>query len=383
MSLNVFLTPEWIAREALTLLQSNMVAGALFHRDVQSEFTSGFKKGDTINIRRPTNAVIEEFVYGVDPTRQPVKQTQVPIVLEKHFDANIEITARDQTLELEDFSNQVLAPYMLEMAEQIDTYALTKMNLLPNSSPYVVGAANSIGDVAQLRKTANNLKIPMRDRRSIVDTEMEADLLSIDSFVTADKVGDDGTTLREASLGRVMGINWFMDQNVDSTLHTNGTNSADITLGANVTEGDTALTLAATSGAVNAGDIITVNGTNFTENFTVKTTTTITGSASVPVNEPARFAHVSADTVDQYNGSADTFFNRGAIFNEGAIALAAVPLDLPASAERAFYVNSEGYALRIVWSYDQQKKADVMAIDILVGAAVIDGRLGYRIDSTA
>jgi len=44
---------------------------------------------------------------------------------------------------------------------------------------------------------------------------MESKLLKTDLFTNADKVGDDGTALREASLGRKYGMDFYVDQNGD------------------------------------------------------------------------------------------------------------------------------------------------------------------------
>lgn len=45
---NTFLTPSVIAREALLLLESYMVASQLFDRRITANFTSQEKVGDTI-----------------------------------------------------------------------------------------------------------------------------------------------------------------------------------------------------------------------------------------------------------------------------------------------------------------------------------------------
>ena len=49
--------------------------------------------------------------------------------------------------------------------------------------------ADSIADMAQVRRGLNDLKVPMRGRQQIVSSEYEQSLLSVDSFVEADKAG--------------------------------------------------------------------------------------------------------------------------------------------------------------------------------------------------
>jgi hypothetical protein len=65
----------------------------------------------------------------------------------------------------------------------------------------------------------------MSGRNLIVAPGTETEMLKLDTFTEANKVGDDGTALREASLGRKLGFDIFMCQNVPdpttavSTLH--------------------------------------------------------------------------------------------------------------------------------------------------------------------
>ena len=49
---NMFLTPSVIGREALMILENQLVATQLFHRGHTEEFT-GAKVGDTITVRGP------------------------------------------------------------------------------------------------------------------------------------------------------------------------------------------------------------------------------------------------------------------------------------------------------------------------------------------
>jgi hypothetical protein len=42
-------------------------------------------------------------------------------------------------------------------------------------------------------------------------------MLKTDLFVSAEKVGDEGSALREASIGRKFGMNVYADQNADTT----------------------------------------------------------------------------------------------------------------------------------------------------------------------
>ena len=85
--------------------------------------------------------------------------------------------------------------------------------------------------------------------------------MSIDAVTHAEKRGDDGTTLREASIGRVMGIDWFMGQNVYQ--HTAGTFSGGTpAVNSVVAAGETIMDIdgGAAAETIKAGDVFTVAG---------------------------------------------------------------------------------------------------------------------------
>ncbi|MFE6500766.1 P22 phage major capsid protein family protein [Kitasatospora sp. NPDC057738] len=59
-------------------------------------------------------------------------------------------------------------------------------------------------------------------------------------------------------------------------------------------------------------------------------------------------------------------------FHKTAFALAFRPLDLPKGALDAAVVNYKGYALRVVYDYDVDKKQTVVSIDCLYGTKTLD-----------
>ena len=128
---NTFLTPDIIAAEALVLLQSNLVVTRLFSRRYEADLNPGSKRGDTIRLRRRSQGVVDEYT-GSSITIRDIDESSIDLILEKHFDASIRITDRERTLDIVDFSEQVLAPRMIEMGERIDSYGLEKLVHLPN-----------------------------------------------------------------------------------------------------------------------------------------------------------------------------------------------------------------------------------------------------------
>lgn len=376
---NTFLNPDIVAREALVLLQSELVATRLFSRDYETDLNAGAKVGDTIRIRRRGAGVVDEY-NGSTVTIRDITETSIPLTLEKHFDATVKITDRERTLDIVSFSQQVLAPRMVEMGEKIDAYALTKLKDLPNvAGPADVSLPNSIADMALVRKALNDLKVPMSPRFQIVSTEYEATLLGVGEFV---KVNESGETsaLREAELGSLMGFRSFMAQNVDTTEHTAGTGttaavSADVAAGATSIPYDTA---AGATDTFLAGDIVTIAGYG---NVVVDAdVTSVANAGTLTIREPLREAVADTTGLTLYDGNEGTYEHHGAAFHPNALAFVAVPLDTPMAAESSYIQDPvTGLSIRATYDYDRDLKSDVLSLDILVGAKMIDGRLGAQI----
>lgn len=388
---NTFLTPDAIAMEALVLLQSNLVATRLFSRRYEPELATGMKRGDTIRIRRRGKGTVDEYT-GSSVTARPITESSISLQLEKHFDATVEVTDRDRSLSIVDFSEQILAPNLVEMGERIDSYALTKLLDIPNvaataEAGTLLGAGalpNSVEDLAQVEKGMNDLKIPLMPRYMIASTEYKATLLSVPTFVEVDKSGAD-SALRMAEIGPLMGLRTFMAQNVPTATFTSGTAESMVVNGA-VAPGATTIAMDGANGAtvtLVAGDILQIAGYG---GVVVAANVTFSGSAAnVTIKEPVRETIADNAAVTVYDNiaasaGAETRQCHGAVFHPDCLALVTVPLDLPSGAP-AGYVrdNSTGLSLRVVFDYDRNLKADIMSIDILVGAKMVDGRLGLQI----
>ena len=205
---NTFLTPDIIAREALMVLRNNAVMANLVHRDYSSEFVAGV--GDTITIRKPATFEAKEYAGSISV--QDATEGSVPVVMDKHLDVSFAVTSKQMAMDIEDFSKQLLVPAMQAFQDKIDSYLLGLGAGITNN----VSASGSIkDDVVDARKYLTEAAAPLTERRFVYGTDVEADLLKTDLFVSAEKVGDEGTALREASLGRKFGMDFYVDQNAD------------------------------------------------------------------------------------------------------------------------------------------------------------------------
>lgn len=206
---NTILTPDIIAREALMVLRNNAVMANLVHRDYSGEFVAGV--GDTITIRKPATFSAKEFNGNIEV--QDGSEGNVTVKMDKHLDVSFAVTSKELSLDIEDFSRQFLVPAMQAFQDKIDSYLLGLQSDVTNRVP-ATGVIQD--DVVDARKYLTANAAPLTERRFVYGSDTEAKLLKTELFVSAEKVGDEGTALREASLGRKFGMDFYTDQNADA-----------------------------------------------------------------------------------------------------------------------------------------------------------------------
>lgn len=211
---NTILTPDIIAREALMVLRNNAVMANLVFRDYSDEFVAGI--GDTITVRKPATFEAKEFTSGGTITVQNATETGVEVKMDKHLDVSFAVTAKEITLDIADFSQQFLVPAMQAFADKVDSYIISLADAITTNKATMAGANATVSDVVNTRAFLTKNAAPLADRRFVYNSAIESDLLKTDMFTNASAVGDAGTALREASLGRKFGMDFYVNQNMDS-----------------------------------------------------------------------------------------------------------------------------------------------------------------------
>ena len=206
---NTILTPDIIAREALMVLRNNAVMANLVHRDYSEDFVGAV--GDTITVRKPATFVANEYAGSISV--QDATETAVPVVMDKHLDVSFAVTAKQMTMDIADFSKQLLVPAMQAFADKVDKLLIALESEATSRHAHASGVI-APADLIAARKFLTENAAPLADRRFVVGATAEADLLGNELFVSAEKVGDAGTALREASLGRKFGMDCYVDQNI-------------------------------------------------------------------------------------------------------------------------------------------------------------------------
>ena len=361
---NKFLTPNIIAREALIVLENNLVMANLVHRDYSDEFA---QVGDTVTIRKPAKFVAKNFTGSI--SRQDASEGSVAVKIDRHRDVSFAVTSKELTLDIKDFSTQLISPAMRAIAQAVDEDLL---NEVANVTASVSGTASptNLADIANLSKTLDIAKVPMDQRRLVLNPNHKYRYALTDNLSKVAYAGT-GETLRNAELGRLYTLDTYMDQNCPSSLAAAaGTATAFKITG---TKGALKVALSSVTAAtatVKKGDCFILDG--FRYHFTADAT-----AASGAVAEVG----IDAELVKDYTEEDAYLANKthSLAFHRNAIALVTRPLALPMGASKAAIVSHNGLGVRVVYGYDQDTKTDTVSLDIIYGIKTLDADMAVKL----
>lgn len=389
---NTILTSDILAREALMILENNLVMGALVDRRYESEFSSG-RQGDAIRIRRPTSFSVNEFTNDGSNTVtvQNAVELSTTLTLEKLFDVSFQVTAKEMTLSIDDFAKNLMSPAMAAMAQQIDAYILGKHTEVSGSAEVAAAgtAPTTVPHLAAIVQRMNEQKAPMNGRSLVVSPKLQTSLFGIADFVQAHIREDGGDALRNASLGRFLGLDMYMDQNVAAhtagTMRSDGNRAALAATDAHA-KGSTTIGIDGASGSktIVAGDVIRIthSASGKTHDYvaTAASTAGFNSDTDLAISPPLYEAVTNNDVI-VFPFSA-TGLEQNLAFSPGGIAMCMVPLDEPLGpGTDASVVSHNGYSMRATITYNQSKKIDEVSLDVLVGAKVVQPEMTVKMST--
>ncbi len=208
---NTFLKPTVINRMALKLLQREVVLPRLVWNFADAEFRGAY--GDTVTLRLP--AVLAAREYGFRNNRSSeividdLTETSVPVVLDTDLYSAVALTDEQLTLDIVDFSEQVLNPQVSAIARGLeDLIVETMQSATYGTSLNIADSADGMwGTLLDARKALNDANVPREGRVVVVGSEIEREILSDDKFNRVDSVGDGAVSaVREATINRLAGF---------------------------------------------------------------------------------------------------------------------------------------------------------------------------------
>lgn len=289
--------PEVWANESILVLIENMIAANLVHRDFANQIAS---YGDVVNTRKPAEFEGKRKVDTDSVTVQDASATNIPVKLDQHFHVSFMIKDGEDSKSFQDLVSEYLRPAVVALAQSIDKVVLGQA---PQFMANIAGGLGMFSSstakdyIIDLRGVLNVNKAYVTGRNLIIGSNLETTALKDDSFTDADRVGDDGTALREASLGRKLGFNIFMCQNASEYINSDTATASAVQVAA--AAGATTLTL--TDGAnITVGDTFTVVGDMVPHIVTSEVDTSGSGADTVTFTPALKRAVEAAAVVTIY-----------------------------------------------------------------------------------
>lgn len=204
---NTFL-PRDAAAVAVALAEQDSYLAALINRNYENDLLGGGGRGKTVNIRIPATLMARH--RDIEDVTNPIildtlTETQTSITLGTHVYSAVGLSEGDLTLNLTDFSAQVLAPQVSAIVEDIEHTVASALLATPVTAGITYDAANPVATFVALRKALRDNGLPQTALYCVVGTRVYADLLNANALQDASASGSTAA-LREGNIGRVAGF---------------------------------------------------------------------------------------------------------------------------------------------------------------------------------
>jgi hypothetical protein len=198
--------PQTLTAAGLTQLASAMVAGLYdggvllntIYRDAEADLVVG--KGDIVAIRSPQPVGAQDFT-GTAVTDDLVEgKITVPINMQPY--SQVKVSAKEETLQIEDFAAQVILPQVAGIVEFIDGAVAAKLETTTGTA----SGADWNAAIVAARDTLSANKVPTADRWLAAAPDVVGGMLQSTVFAQGN-VNGAASALADGLVGRYMGFN--------------------------------------------------------------------------------------------------------------------------------------------------------------------------------
>lgn len=404
------LTADIIAAEAITILDNELVMAKQVFRGYEDDISkkvNGYKVGETISIRKPTDFTVRD---GAVMQTQDVVEGKTTITVDKRKGIDFKFTAQDLTLKIDDLSERVIKPAMVQLANQVDTDLMDLYKQVPNWVGTPGQTIDGYADFAQGPERLDEYAVPQDGRSSVLSPVDHWGLLGSQTALYMQDVAKGA--YRKGSLGMIGGVDTFMSQNVPTHIVGSASTAsakADAPAGQGVLSTtydatkDTGYMYLSTDGwdasSLKAGDVLEIANVfavnpvtkatlPFKKQFVVlEDTNTASGDTAIKISPPiipdGAFKNVSAAPIDGADitkiGTGGNGYRQNLMFHKNAFALVSVPLIAPPGAVDVARKSYKGLNVRVIPVYDGVNDESAWRLDILYGTKAIDPRLALRL----
>lgn len=405
---NTTLTADIIAKEAVMILENNLVMAKKVYRGYEDDFekkVNGYEVGETISIRKPTDFTVRTTAVM---STQDVVEGKTTLTVDQRRGVDFEFSSHDLTLKIGDLSERVIKPAMVQLANSVDTYLTGLYSSVPNWVGTPGQVINSFSDFYAGKERLMEYAVPTDSLCSVLSPQDEAGMLGSQTSLFIQDAAKGA--YRSGNLGVIGGVDTYMSQNVRT--HTVGVatgtplvkGASQTSTYASVKDSNTQTLAtdgwtASQTGILKAGDVFTIANVYavnpvtkatlpFLKQFVVTADVDSDGSGNAtPTISPAiitsgAFQNVSAAPADNaaitVMGTGGTAYRQNLMFHKNAFALAMVPLVSPPGAVDVSRQSYKGVNVRVIPVYDGTNDVSKWRCDILFGAKTIDHRRATR-----
>jgi hypothetical protein len=408
---NTTLTASIVAKAAVGILENELTMAGLVYRGYEDEFNkkiNGYQIGDTITIAKPTDFTVRNTITA---SPQDVSEAKLTLTINQVAGVDFKFTSQQLTLNIDQLSERVIRPAMVQVANAID---IAVMSLYKDIPQWVGTPGTPIQTFAGFAKGAQNM-----DDRSVPNGMRSAVLAPADFWAMAGSQTAlynnqiNGQSYRRGQIGEVGGIDTYKSQNAPTfttgpmggTPLVNGANqntTYDLT-GVNTQSLITNGWTAAAAARVVAGDVFTLAGVfdvnpvtkavlPFLKQFVVKANGSSDGAGNLTLTispqiiSSGAFQNVSAAPASgaalTFVGTANTAYRNSLFFDKNAFALCMVPMTKPPGAVDVSRVSKNGISVRVIPYYDGTNDVSNWRLDCIFGTKTVDPRLAVRVSGT-
>lgn len=400
---NRLLTTSEITNEALMVLSNQLGFTSKVTREYDDRFArTGAKIGNTINVRKPIKL---RPSTGAAIDIQGANEQFVPVTLNTQYQRAFAFSSAERTLSLDAFSERILKPAMISMANQIDGDGL---RFAKNRTSQQVGVPGSLYNsrdtynvlVGDAKVTMNRFLAPMKPRYMAASSQFSTDGATYNNqiFNPQGVISDQYT---DNVLVKALGFDW-METELAPT-HTNGTYSGSGAVagagqsGATLVTGSWGSSTFFTEGTVfTIAGVFTVNGqtkqnTGVLQKFVVTASTSAGASQTLSIfpaivgPEDAQNQNVNALPADgaliTVIGASEATYQTSIAYSPMAFTFACADLDVPKGVNSAGRASDGelGLSIRYIEDYDIRSDQYVIRLDLLGGWNSLYNELATRL----
>jgi hypothetical protein len=358
-----------VARDAAIALANRLIVGNAVSRDKEGMFTAS-KIGDDITVTVPP-AVTDASEFTSSTSASDMTETSIDLTLEKHFYKRVDLTSKQKSLELSDFTRLITVPCVQGIAESIDKFIIRNMQVFRKNLTGTVGnRPSTMAHLAAAHKTLNDLKLVKSGRRALIDTTVEYTLMQLSNFLSLDYGPDGAASGREGVLGRRYGFDFVTDANLGEFSRSSAANdiAGSPAINATVAAGGSQIGIKGVTnatGTIYAGTAFTIAGD--TTRYVVRKDVTAVSNVYTTVDiAPVLAAQATADAVITFEAAGYS----NLVYHPNAVA-AAIVAPTPLAGGNSAVESYQGVSIRVSQDSSLTTLADSIVFDVYVGCRVI------------